>query len=170
VLALDPDNSIALVLTATVLSDSLSAADSDRTQKIAEIKKNADHALQVIDSSFVPPQGATSEQIAAYKATLVSMAYAALGITELKTDDETGAEKDLKTAVAANEKQPDCYVWYHLALAQDHLKKYAEALSSVGQALNCVDSNPDLAKLAQGERTRLVQLAPSTTSNPAKRQ
>src|SRR5437867_8151803 len=39
VLALDPDNSIALVLTATVLADSLSDADQDREQKIAEIKK-----------------------------------------------------------------------------------------------------------------------------------
>src|SRR5205823_2428368 len=38
VLALDPDNSIALVFTANVLADSLSDADQDREQKIAEIK------------------------------------------------------------------------------------------------------------------------------------
>src|SRR5262249_6321103 len=40
VLALDPDNSIALVLTATVLADSLSEGDQDRAEKISEIKKN----------------------------------------------------------------------------------------------------------------------------------
>src|SRR5579864_4905346 len=44
-LSLDPDNSIALVLTATVLSDSLSDADLDREQKISEIRRNANHAL-----------------------------------------------------------------------------------------------------------------------------
>jgi tetratricopeptide (TPR) repeat protein len=162
VLALDPDNCIALVLTATVLSDSLSDTDSDRTEKIAKIKKDANLALQIIDPSFVPSPGATPEQIAEYKATLVSMAYAALGIMELKTAEDAAAEKDLKAAAEANKKQPDCYVWYHLGLAQDHLKKYAEALSSVDQALKYAGSNPDLAKLAQDERTRLGQLALTT--------
>ena len=39
VLQLDPDNSIALVLTATVLSDSLSDSDTDRQAKIARAKR-----------------------------------------------------------------------------------------------------------------------------------
>src|SRR5579859_4213132 len=41
VLELDPDNPIALVLTATVLSDSLSDGDSDRAKKSAEIRRNS---------------------------------------------------------------------------------------------------------------------------------
>jgi tetratricopeptide (TPR) repeat protein len=158
VLALDPDNSIALVLT------------SARTEKVAEINKNSSHALQTMDSAFVPPPGAAPEQIAEYKATLVGMAHAALGIMELKTGDAAAAEKDLKAAAEANEKHPDCYIWYHLALAEDQLKKYAEALVSVDQALKFAGSNPDLSKLAQGERTRLVQLAPPSIPNLDKRQ
>lgn len=170
VLALDPDNSIALVLTATVLSDSLSDGDRNRDQKVAEIKKNSNHALETIDSSFVPPPNATPEQIQAYKSTLQSMAHSALGIMELKTADDTGAEKDLRLATDLNKTQPDAYIWYHLALAQDHLatadadkdqqqKKYLEALASVNQALQYVGSNADLGKLAQGERERLQKLA-----------
>jgi tetratricopeptide (TPR) repeat protein len=170
VLALDPDNSIALVLTSAVLADSLSDADSARTEKVAEINKNSSHALQTMDSAFVPPPGAAPEQIAEYKATLVGMAHAALGIMELKTGDAAAAEKDLKAAAEANEKHPDCYIWYHLALAEDQLKKYAEALVSVDQALKFAGSNPDLSKLAQGERTRLVQLAPPSIPNLDKRQ
>src|SRR5215472_10403557 len=40
VLALDPDHTVALVLTATALADSLWPSDPDRDKKIAEIKKN----------------------------------------------------------------------------------------------------------------------------------
>lgn len=175
VLALDPDNSIALVLTATVLADSLSDADQDRDQKIVEIKKNSQHALETVNSGFAPPPNATPEQIEAYKNTLLSMAHSALGIMELKTGDDSGAEKDLHTAADFNKTQPDPYVWYHLALAQDHLatgaadkqqqqKKYVEALASVNQALQYSSSNPDLGRLAQGERERLQKLASASTS------
>lgn len=174
VLALDPDNSIALVLTATVLADSLSDADQNRDQKIAEIKKNSERALQTVDSGFTPPPNATPEQIEAYKDTLQSMAHSALGIMELKSGQDANAEKDLRSAADLNKTQPDPYIWYHLALAQDHLataaadkqqqqKKYVEALASVNQALQYTASNPDLGRLAQGERDRLQKLASVST-------
>src|SRR5947209_10849723 len=166
VLVLDPDNPIALVLTATVLADSLSDADQDRDQKIAEIKKNANHTLETVDSSFTPPPEASPDQVAAYKSTLQSMAHSALGIMELKTDDNATAEKDLKLAAELNKTQPDPYIWYHLALAQDHQQKYQEALASVDQALHYTDSNPDLARLAKGERERLVRLASAPATPP----
>jgi hypothetical protein len=177
VLTLDADNPIALVLTATVLSDSLSDADQDREQKIAEIKKNSNHALESIESSFSPPPNATPEQIEAYKATLQSMAHSALGIMELKSGDDQNAEKDLRLAANLNKTQPDPYIWYHLALAQDHLataaasedarqKKYLEALASVNQALQYVGANADLGKLAAGERERLQKLASLSTPAP----
>jgi tetratricopeptide (TPR) repeat protein len=166
ILTLDPDNSIALVLTATVLADSLNDADKDHEQKINEILKNSNHALQTIDAAFVAPQGATPEQIAAYKSTLQSMAHSALGIMELKIGDDPGAEKDLKTAADLNKTQPDPYIWYHLALAQDHQKKYTEALASVDQALHYTGSNPDLGKLALGERERLLKLTSGPSAPP----
>jgi tetratricopeptide (TPR) repeat protein len=170
VLALDPDNSIGLVLTATVLADSLSDADQDREQKIAEIKKNSRHALETVDTGFTPPPNTTQEQIEVYKSTLQSMAHSALGIMEIKTGDDAGAEKDLRAAADLNKTSPDPYIWYHLALAQDHLatatvdkdqqrKKYIEALASVNQALQYTGSNPDLGRLAKGERDRLQKLA-----------
>lgn len=170
VLALDPDNSIALVLTATVLADSLSDADQDREQKITEIRKNSTHVLQTVDAGFTPPPGATADQIAAYKSTLQSMAHSALGIMELKTGDDAAAENDLRAAADLNKTQPDPYIWYHLALSQDHQKKYSEALASVNQALQVVGSNADLRQLAQREQQRLKELAgppsPGNAGNP----
>jgi tetratricopeptide (TPR) repeat protein len=158
VLSLDPDNAIALVLTATVLADSLSDADQDREQKVGEIKANAGRALETVDSAFVASPQATAEQIAEYKSTLQSAAHSALGVMELKNGDDAGAEKELKTAADLNKTQPDPYIWFHLALAQDHQKKYTEALVSVDQALHYTGSNPDLGKLAAGERERLAKL------------
>ena len=76
----------------------------------------------------------------------------------LKSGDDAGAEKELKAAADANPSQPDPYVWYHLALAQDHQKKYPEALVSVNQAVQYAGSDPDLAALAQGELARLRTL------------
>lgn len=161
VLALDPDNSPALVLTSTVLADSLSDADQDREEKIAEIQKNANHALQTVDTGFTPPAGATAEQVAAYKSTLQSIAHSALGIMELKTGRDAEAEKDLRMAADLNKTQPDPYIWYHLALAQDHQKKYSEALASVNHALQTetIGSNAELRELAQHEQQRLKELA-----------
>jgi tetratricopeptide (TPR) repeat protein len=158
VLKVDPDNPVALVLTATVLSDGLSDTDRDKTEKISEIKKNVHRALDTVDTSLTPGPGNTAEQVAAYKNMLRSMAHSALAITDLKTGDDPGAEKEFRIAADLTKSQPDPYVWYHLALAQDHQGKYPEALASVTQALQYTGSNPELAKLAAGERERLLQL------------
>ncbi|MGB9123679.1 MAG: hypothetical protein WCE73_23900 [Candidatus Angelobacter sp.] len=151
VLALDPDNPLALVLTATVLADSLGDRDRDRDKKVSTIKHNATRAIQSAEAGY---SGGT-----VYKTTLQSMAYSALGITKLKTGDDAGAEKDLKTATELAKFRPDGHTWYHLALAQDHRKKYAAALGSVEQALQLASSDPELQKLAEIEHERLAGLA-----------
>jgi tetratricopeptide (TPR) repeat protein len=167
VLTLDPDNTVALVLTATVLSDQLTDTQADRAQRIAEIKKNALRALDTVEVSVAPPQGTSPEQITAYKNTLRSMAHSALAMTALKTGDNPGAEKEFRVAADLSQAQPDPFVWYHMALAQDHQGKYPEALASVSQALKYTGSNPELGKLAAGERERLLQLtAPPSGVEP----
>ena len=167
VLQLDPDNSIALVLTATVLSDSLSDSDADRQAKIARVKKNATRALETVDSAFVPPANATPEQVTAYKSTLQSMAHSALGIVALKTGDDATAENELKLSTRLNLTEPDPYLWYHLALAQDHQKKYPEALASINSALQIMGTNADLGELARGEQKRLLTLTGGSGPTPA---
>jgi tetratricopeptide (TPR) repeat protein len=158
VLQLDPDNSIALVLTATVLADSVNDGDADRQAKIARARKNATHALETVDSGFVAPANATPEQVTAYKSTLQSMAHSALGIVALKTGDDATAENELKLSTDLNQSQPDPYLWYHLALAQDHQKKYPEALASINHALQVIGTNADLGDMARGEQKRLLTL------------
>jgi tetratricopeptide (TPR) repeat protein len=167
ILQLDPDNSIALVLTSTVLADSLKDADTDRQAKIDRARKNATHALETVDSSFVPPANATPEQVTEYKSTLQSMAHSALGIVALKTGEDAAAENELKLATTLNVSQPDPYLWYHLALAQDHQKKYPEALVSINHALQVMGGNADLGELAKGEQKRLLTLTGGNEPSPA---
>ena len=167
VLQLDPDNSIALVLTSTVLADSLNDSDTERDSKIARARKNATHALDTVDSAFVPPANATPEQVTAYKSTLQSMAHSALGIVALKTGDDATAENELKLSTNLNVSQPDPYLWYHLALAQDHQKKYPEALVSINHALQVIGANADLGELAKGEQKRLLTLTGGNAPSPA---
>lgn len=158
VLALDPDNPLALVLTATVLADGLGDRDRDRERKINAIKRNAGRAIQSAEAGYAP----ASESALLYKTTLESMAYSALGIMKLKTGDDAGAEKELKTAADLAKVRPDAYIWYHLALAQDHRKKYAAALGSIRQALQLSSSDPELQQLAEVEFERLAGLAKRT--------
>jgi tetratricopeptide (TPR) repeat protein len=156
VLTLDPDNPLALVLTATAVADGLADHDRERERKLGIVKRNATRAIQVAEAGFTGSPAA-----GLYKTTLESMAYSALGLVKLKTGDDAGAEKDLKAASELAQARPDPNVWYHLALAQDHRKKYAAALNSVEQALQLASSNPELQKLAEAEHERLTRLATS---------
>ena len=159
VLELDPDNPLALVLTATALADSLGDRDRDREKKIGTIKRNATRAIQTAETGYAGSSDDNAPSTGVYKTTLQSMAYSALGIMKLKSGDDAGAEKDLKTAAELAKVRPDPYIWYHLALAQDHRKKYAAALSSVEQALQLSSSDPELQRLAEVEHERLAGLA-----------
>jgi tetratricopeptide (TPR) repeat protein len=164
VLELDPDNPLALVLTATAIADGLSERDRDRERKMTVIKRNAMRAIQAAEAGY---SNNAADTAAAYKTTLQSMAYSALGLMKLKIGDDAGAEKDLRSAVDLAKVRPDPYIWYHLALAQDHRKKYAAALSSVEQALQLSSSDPELQKLAEIEHERLAGMTRGVRTPPA---
>ena len=155
VLSIDPDHAVALVLTASVLADGMEDNDPDRSRKVEEIKRSGNRAIKVLGSAMPLPLSAAPDQAPLYRTTLQSMAYSALGIMKLKTGDDAGAEKDLLMAAGLPQAHPDPYLWYHLALAQDHRRKYAAALSSVNQALQLASSNPDLQRMAEIEHDRL---------------
>jgi len=159
VLAVNPAHVPALVLKATILADGLQASDPDHAKKADEIRKCATLAIGSVSKGFVAPAAATAQQAAVYRTTLQAMAYSAMGMMELKTGDDANAEKDLARAAVLTKITPDPFVWYHLALAQDHRKKYAAALNSVQQALQLASSNPQLQRLAEIEFDRLSGLA-----------
>lgn len=163
VLELDPDNSVALVLTATALSDQLKENDPDQ-EKVKEILTNANLALQTIDTSFVPPVPVSPEQLAAYKNMLKATAHSALGLTNMKMGNNPGAEKEFKAALDTNPAQPDPYTYYHLALAQERQKKFPEALASANEGLKHAGSDAAVTQVLTEERDKMSK----ETGQPAK--
>jgi hypothetical protein len=155
VLALDPNDELALVLTSTVLADGLTVDDPQRSKKVATINDRTARALRLLDKASA---SSNSDPSALYRTTLEATAYSALGLMKLKTGDDAGAEKDLRAGAALAELRPDPYIWYHLALAQDRRKKYRSALYSVEQAMQLASANPQLQRLAEAEHDRLNKL------------
>ena len=165
VLQLDTTNSVALVISAMVLSEQLTQPNPDPA-KVAEISKNANLAIQTIDTSFTPPVQVTPEQLAMYKNILKGNAHSALGVTDLKTANYAAAETELKAATDLTKAQPDAYNWYYLAIAQDHLKKYSEAVASANEGLKYVGQDASVQKLLEEQRDKSAKLAGGST--PAK--
>jgi len=97
---------------------------------------------------------------------LKGLAHSAIGVADLKTGDDAGAETELKASTDLNKLQPNPYTWYQLALAQEHQKKYAEALASVSGGLKYASSDPSTEKLLQEEQAKLTRL--NSGSQPAK--
>jgi len=158
VLQLDTTNSVALVISAMVLSDQLTQPNPD-PQKVAEITKNANLAIQTIDTSFKPPAQVTPEQVAMYKNILKGNAHSALGVTDLKTENYAAAETELKAATDLTKDHPDPFNWYYLALVQNHLKKYSDAVATAEQGLKYAASDPNATKLLQDERDKASKSA-----------
>src|SRR5947207_4285855 len=163
-----PDDTMALVMSATVLAERTRESDLDRDERYAEAKKNAQKAIDTVDTGFMVPANIAQEQYEAAKSVLLSMAHSALGMVELSQKNDAASEQHFKETIQLNGSQTDPLIYMRLALAQDHQKKYAEALTSARTAVQNAPANSPLQGLAQQEVDRLVKLtgAPAPVSNP----
>ncbi|HZQ91713.1 MAG TPA: hypothetical protein VFA60_07980 [Terriglobales bacterium] len=162
VIALQPDNPVALVLVATVLAERTRDTDLDKDERLGEVDKNAKAALANVDKINLGGTP-TPEQAAAAKATVQSLAYGAMGTADMVNQNYTSAETNLKKAVNTPGVQPDPLTLFRLSLALDHQKKYAEALQVINRAVP--DAQEPVATLVKQERDRLVKL--TTPAAPA---
>jgi Tfp pilus assembly protein PilF len=165
-LQFDPDSPIALITVASVIAERTRDTDLDAQEKFAEGKKDAERAIQLIDShAWAPPQ-LTPQQLDAVK----SMAYVAIGAMELNRKNDAAAEQALRKAVELNTAQPDAVTYLRLALALDHQRKYSDALNAANRAVELAGNEPVVREKAVQEQSRLKQLtgAPvGAASNPA---
>ena len=83
VLAIDPDDPEALVGVAQALAERTRDTDLDKDQRLAEAKKDAERALQTIDTD-IPTSGYPPEKLNAFKRFLRSEAYLVLGTLSFK--------------------------------------------------------------------------------------
>jgi tetratricopeptide (TPR) repeat protein len=161
VLAIEPGDAMALIMVATSLAETTHDTDLDRDEKYAEAMKDADTAAKNIDTGLVTSPQMSPDQIAAAKRELLSMAHAAMGYVELSRKNYALSEQHFKDAIAANPSQPDSTNYLRLAVAQDNLSHFTDALATIDKALELAqaENNQPVANIAKNEKDRLTKLA-----------
>lgn len=174
VLSFDPDDPAALVELAQALAERTRDTDLDKDQRLAEAKKNAEHALVTIDTD-IPTSGYPPEQLVAFKNFLRSEAYVILGTLSFKASNWPDAEQNLRKSIEALPQQPDPVAVFRLAVALDMQNKLPEAMKYADQAVDLTKDRPDsgVGKAARDEKDRLTKLsggtAPGQTAAPPKK-
>jgi len=164
VLAIDPDDPEALLGVAQVEAEQTKDDSLDKDQRLAQVKKDAEHALETIDTD-VPTSGYTPEQINGYKSFLRSQAYFVLGTAAYKAGNWPDAETNLRKSIDALPQQPDVIAVYRLALALDFQNKIPDAIKVAQQAVDLTKDTPEspAGKAARQELDRLNKFAPGTS-------
>jgi tetratricopeptide (TPR) repeat protein len=165
ILAIDPNNPEALVTFATITAQSTRETDLDRDERLNEALKDANKALQTIDTDMVVPANAPPDRIQAYKSSMRAMAYDAIGTVAMVRKDYATAETNLRKATEMN-AQPDPVTWLRLSVSLDQQKKYSQALEAANKAVEYSADSPQANNLAKMERDRLQKLI-STPAPPA---
>src|SRR5439155_12934709 len=135
----------------------------DRDEKQAELKKDATHAIELLNGGALTKLGATPEQNNA----ALALAYSALGTMAAHLSDWANAEPNLRKATELS-PEGDPVTWLNLALALDKQQKYADALTAANKAaqLAAAPGYEEVLKTAQGEQTRLKQLSGGAATTP----
>lgn len=165
VLSFDPDEPEALLGVAQVLAERTRDTDLDKDQRLAEARKDAEHALETVDTD-VPSSGYPPEQLAAFKGYLRSEAYAILGTLDFNAKAWANAEGDLRKSIDALPQQPDPIAIFRLSVALDMQNKYPEALKYANQAVDLTKAGTNAGDAARKEKDRLIQLIGGIPDTP----
>lgn len=157
-IALNPTDPVPLVTVASALVLDTQENDLDRAARYAEAGKDAQAALDNIDTGLQVPPGVPADRVAAVKANLRSIAYDTLGVIAMRTSNFPGAEEDFKKSVELMKDQPDASAYLRLAVVQDNQGKYAEALESANKAAQFSQEGSTERVLAKQEQDRLTKL------------
>ncbi len=165
VLSYDPDDPEALLAVAQVLAERTRDTDLDKDQRLDEAKKDAQHALQTIDTD-VPTVGQDPQRVEMYKNFLRSDAYEILGTMSFTAKNWADAQTNLQKSIDVFPQQPDPVAVFRLAVALDMQGKYPEAVKYCNQAVDLTKDRPEsgVGKAARDEQSRLAKL--STGSAP----
>lgn len=168
VLTYEPNDPVALVMAATVLAERTREGDLDREERYDEAVKYAQRALETSKTDLMVPANATAQQIESAEKVLLSMAHSALGMIDLNRKNDVAAVQEFQQSISLSTPgQVEPLTYLRLALAQDHLKQYADALTSANKAVGSSPANSPVAMLAKQEVDRLSKLQGSGTTEPA---
>ncbi|HWC18867.1 MAG TPA: hypothetical protein VG498_17790 [Terriglobales bacterium] len=168
VLTYEPSDPVALVMASTVLAERTREGDLDREERYDEAIKYARRALETANTDLTVPANATAQQIESAKRVLLSMAHSAIGMVDLNRKNDGAAVQEFQQSIALSTPgQVEPLTYLRLALAQDHLKQYADALVAANKAVESSPANSPVAMLAKQEVDRLSKLQGSEAPNPS---
>ena len=173
-IAINPTDPVPLVAVASALVIDTRESDLDRDTRFAEATKDAQAALDNIDTGLQVPPNVPADRVAAAKANLRSIAYDTLGVIAMNKKDYAAAEQNFQKAADLMKDQPDAVVYLRLSVAQDNEKKYQAALESANKAAQYAPEGSAEKNLAKQQQDRLQKLladksnssAPAATTPP----
>jgi tetratricopeptide (TPR) repeat protein len=168
-IAADPTNPVPLVQVASALAESTHDTDLDREQRLAEAAKDAQAAIDNIDTGLLVPANADPARVEGAKHSILTMAYDTLGMVDLNKSDYASAEQNLQKAVVLSKDNPEAVLYLRLSVAQDKLKQYPQALDSANKAMQYAKDGTPAQNLAKQQHERLQKLisAQASAGNPA---
>lgn len=166
-IALNPTNPVPLVAVASALVMDTRESDLDRDNRYAEAGKDAQAALDNIETGLEVPPNVPPDQVAAAKANLRSIAYDTLGVISMNKKDYASAEQNFQKAADLMKDQPDAVVYLRLSVAQDNEKKYPQALDSANKAVQFAQEGSAEKNLAKQQQARLQKLITESASQAA---
>jgi len=158
VMKIDPDDPEALLAVSEVIAERTRDTDLDKDQRYAQATKDAQRALETVDTDVPIPANTPQSQIDAYKGLLRSSAYSVLGTIEYSQEKYADAEGYFRKSIDAYPSQPDPVVVLRLALALDKQARYPDALKEANRAVELTQEGTAAGTTARHERDRLVQL------------
>jgi tetratricopeptide (TPR) repeat protein len=164
---LNPTDPIPLVAVASALVMDTRENDLDRDARFAEAAKDAQAALDNVDTGLQVPPNVPPDQVAAAKANLRSIAYDTLGVIAMNKKDYAAAEQNFQKAADLMKDKPDAVVYLRLSVAQDNEKKYPEALDSANKAVEYAQEGSAEKNLAKQQQARIQKLLPEKSASPA---
>jgi len=167
-IAADPTNPIPLVQVASTLAESTRDNDLDREQRLAEAAKDAQAAIDNIDTGLLVPPNADPARVEAAKHSILTMSYDTLGMVNMDRNDYAAAVTNLQKAIDENKANPEGVLYLRLSVAQDKLQQYSQALDSANKAVQYSQPGSPALNLAKQQQERLQKLnnAGTTPASP----
>ncbi|HEY1730537.1 MAG TPA: hypothetical protein VGG15_02260 [Terriglobales bacterium] len=157
-IAADPVNPIPLVQVASALAESTRDSDLDREQRLAEAAKDAQAAIDNLDTGLLVPPNADPARVDAAKHSIRTMAYDTLGMVNLDRNDYAAAVTNLQKAIGESQGNPEGVLYLRLSVAQDKLQQLPQALDSANKAVQYSQAGSTAMTLAKQQQERLQKL------------
>jgi len=163
-IAADPINPVPLVQVASALAESTRDTDLDRDPRLNEAAKDAQAAIDNLETGLIIPPNAPADRVAEAKRSIVTMSYDTLGMVAMGKKDYAAAEQNFLKAVDATKAAPEAVVYLRLSVAQDQQKKYPQALESANKAAQYAPEGSPAQNLAKQQQLRLQKLIAAGSS------